>query len=40
MRIYAKIMVPLSKPVMTTIGLFAALGYWNNWTNGCTTSRH
>ena len=34
MRIYAKIMVPLSKPVMTTIGLFAALGYWNNWTNG------
>ena len=34
MRIYAKIMVPLSKPVMTTIGLFAALGYWNDWTNG------
>lgn len=33
-RIYAGIMVPLSKPVMTTIGLFAALGYWNNWTNG------
>ncbi len=32
--IYARIMVPLSKPVMTTIGLFAALGYWNNWTNG------
>ena len=32
--IYAKIMVPLSKPIMTTIGLFAALGYWNNWTNG------
>lgn len=34
LRIYAGIMVPLSKPVMTTIGLFAALGYWNNWTNG------
>lgn len=34
MRIYSTIMVPLSKPVMTTIGLFAALGYWNNWTNG------
>lgn len=32
--IYARIMVPLSKPVMTTVGLFAALGYWNNWTNG------
>ena len=34
LRIYTGIMVPLSKPVMTTIGLFAALGYWNNWTNG------
>ena len=34
MKIYTSIMVPLSKPVMTTIGLFAALGYWNNWTNG------
>lgn len=33
-RIYTSIMLPLSKPVMTTIGLFAALGYWNNWTNG------
>ncbi len=33
-RIFAGIMVPLSKPVLTTIGLFAALGYWNNWTNG------
>jgi len=34
MRIYTRIMVPLSKPVMTTVGLFAAIGYWNNWTNG------
>lgn len=33
-RIYTGIMLPLSKPVMATIGLFAALGYWNNWTNG------
>lgn len=32
--IYSKIMLPLSKPIMTTIGLFSALGYWNNWTNG------
>ena len=32
--IYSKIMVPLSKPIMTTIGLFSALGYWNNWTAG------
>ncbi|MBP5305295.1 MAG: carbohydrate ABC transporter permease [Lachnospiraceae bacterium] len=34
LRIYLGIMLPLSKPVMTTIGLFAALGYWNNWTSG------
>ncbi len=33
-KIYANIMVPLSKPVMTTIGLFSALGYWNNWSSG------
>lgn len=33
-RIYTSLMVPLSKPVLCTIGLFAALGYWNNWTNG------
>ena len=32
--IYSKIMVPLSKPIMTTIGLFSALGYWNNWSAG------
>ena len=32
--IYSKIMVPLSKPIMTTIGLFSALGYWNNWSSG------
>ncbi len=34
LRIYSKIMVPLSKPVLATVGLFAAVGYWNNWTNG------
>jgi len=34
MKIYTSIMLPLSKPVLTTVGLFAAIGYWNNWTNG------
>ena len=34
LKIYTRIMVPLSKPVMTTVGLFAALSYWNNWTSG------
>ena len=33
-KIYTGIMVPLSKPVMTTIGLFSALGYWNSWSGG------
>lgn len=28
------IVLPLSKPIMATIGLMMALGYWNNWTNG------
>lgn len=29
--IFFKIILPLSKPVLATIGLFAALGYWNSW---------
>ncbi len=33
-KIFARIMLPLSKPVLATIGLFASIGYWNNWTNG------
>lgn len=31
--IYAKIMVPLSKPLIATLSLFTALGYWNDWYN-------
>ena len=27
----AKIELPISKPVMATIGMFAAFGYWNDW---------
>ena len=33
-RIYAKIMVPLAKPAMATVTLFAALAYWNDWWAG------
>jgi putative aldouronate transport system permease protein len=29
--IYFKIVLPLSKPVLASIGLFVALGYWNDW---------
>jgi len=30
-RIYARIIMPLAVPGLATIGLFLALGYWNDW---------
>lgn len=30
-RIWVQIVLPISKPVMATIGMFAAFGYWNDW---------
>lgn len=30
-RIWGQIVLPISKPVMATIGMFAAFGYWNDW---------
>lgn len=33
-RTYFQIMLPLSKPILATIGLLTAVGYWNDWTNG------
>jgi putative aldouronate transport system permease protein len=30
-KIYTKIIIPLSKPVIATISLFTALGFWNDW---------
>lgn len=32
--IYFKIVLPLSLPILATIGLMVALGYWNDWMNG------
>ncbi|SDT23114.1 carbohydrate ABC transporter permease [Microlunatus soli] len=32
-RIFAQIVLPLSKPVMAVIGLFYAVGYWNSYFN-------
>lgn len=32
--IYWKIVLPLGKPIIVTIGLFTGLSYWNDWTNG------
>jgi putative aldouronate transport system permease protein len=28
------ISIPLAKPMIATVGLFTALGYWNDWING------
>jgi putative MATE family efflux protein len=33
-RIYFSIVVPLSLPIIATIGLMVGIGYWNDWTNG------
>ena len=31
--IYTKLILPLSKPLIATLGLFSALAYWNDWYN-------
>jgi len=33
-RIFFKIVVPLSTPILATIGLLSAVNYWNDWNNG------
>ncbi len=33
-KILFSIVIPLGKPILVTIGTFAGLGYWNDWTNG------
>ncbi len=33
-KIFARIIVPLSKPIIATVGLMTALAYWNDWING------
>lgn len=34
MTIFTKIALPLGKPILITMGTFAGLTYWNDWTNG------
>ena len=34
LKIFYKVMLPLSKPAVATIGLFTGVTYWNDWTNG------
>ena len=33
LRIYAQLYMPLATPLLATLGLFSALGYWNDWYN-------
>ncbi|MBD2869095.1 carbohydrate ABC transporter permease [Paenibacillus arenilitoris] len=33
---FYKIVIPLSMPILATIGLFEAILYWNDWFNGMT----
>ena len=33
MVIFVKLILPLSKPLIETLGLFSALAYWNDWYN-------
>ncbi len=32
-KIYIRVFMPLALPSLATIGLFLALGYWNEWYN-------
>ncbi|MDE7187198.1 MAG: carbohydrate ABC transporter permease [Lachnospiraceae bacterium] len=34
LKIFSVLILPLGKPILVTMGLFAGLGYWNDWTNG------
>lgn len=34
LKIFCKIVLPLGKPILITMGLFSGLTYWNDWTNG------
>ena len=34
LKIFFRVMLPLSKPTVATIGLFTGITYWNDWTNG------
>lgn len=34
LRTFLAIILPMSKPILATVGLFAAIAYWNDWYNG------
>lgn len=34
LKVFRSIILPLSRPILATIGLMTGLAYWNDWTNG------
>ena len=34
MRPFVSIVLPMGKPIIATVGLFAGIAYWNDWYNG------
>ncbi len=34
MHIFLRIVLPLSKPILATVGLLTGISYWNDWQNG------
>ena len=34
LQVFGTIVLHMGKPILITIGTFAGLGYWNDWTNG------
>ncbi|MDO5424246.1 MAG: carbohydrate ABC transporter permease [Eubacteriales bacterium] len=34
LKIFTSVVIPLGKPILVTMGTFAGLTYWNDWTNG------
>lgn len=33
-KIFGSIVIPLSQPILATVGMMTAIAYWNDWTNG------
>lgn len=37
LRTLLQIIIPLSKPMLAALGLFTAVGHWNDWFSGAFT---
>ena len=31
---FCRIVIPMAKPIIATIGIFVGIAYWNDWNNG------